>query len=125
MLTWNWKQKVGHFIVEQRLANHEEVQFEITMYKGNCLCVNVWKCSNDKDEDKYAIFDYWCDMKHLKNCLGLSKGFKKNLYGDVNNKMLEIHLNIYFKEMLKVAELFAKIGVKVVLYYEVLDTLSE
>ena len=43
----------------------------------------------------------------------------------MNNKMLEIHLNIYFKEMLKVAELFAKTGVKVVLYYEVLDTLSE
>ena len=66
----------------------------------------------------YQFVTFFNDLNHLKRCLGLLKcwdGTTSNLF---KNVILKVKLNTYFKDCIKMAELFAKGGIKVELYYK-------
>lgn len=119
-VNWLWKFKMGTITVSQKLpAGGPESTYKVNMYSANCTAALIYEYK-DKETHKnmYQFWGFWNDIQHLKNCLGMSKGHNSNIYAEKHCKIVKIRLNTYYKEMIKVAELFAKTGVKVELYYE-------
>lgn len=106
----------------------EKIRFKLNMYSANCVAAIVHEFKEkDKEtgqtKNMYTFWTFWNDIKQLERCLGLRKDYEGQ-YNDLYNgehdwdNWTHIKLNVYYKEMLKVGELFAKAGHKVTLYYE-------
>lgn len=118
-VNWSWKHKIGEITLSQRDGNNPSKKnyFKINMYSANCVAALIYEFKDPVTKtEKYQFFGFWNDLKHLKNCLGLSAGHTVNIYNQEHNCFEKVSLNIHYKEMLKVAELFAKAGIKVDLY---------
>ena len=116
-VNWYWKYKMGTLFFRCKLGNetnNEVVKYKINIYGGNCLGALIHDYKDEETKkDMYQFYSFWNDEKHLKKCLGLVKGYD-NLYKDV----VKVKLNTYYKDMCKIAPLFAKVGIKVELYYK-------
>lgn len=113
-VNWSWKNKMGVISWYDEIANKT---FKVNIYQANCLGAYIYEFKQD-GKNMYQFMGFWNDTKHLKCCLGLSKsydGTKENIYKDIVKK---IKLNTYYKDCLVIAELFAKAGHKVELYYK-------
>ena len=146
-VNWLWKSEKGWYtLVQTHTFESGEVdlltgerklktvkrKFKIGLYGGNCLaaCIYRYKAPTDdpKDIDPktgkpriigwYSFSGFWNDIQHVKNCLGMSKDHKDNIYKQCDEWVEKIHLNVFYPEMLQVAKLFAKAGIRVELYYK-------
>lgn len=101
---------------------HEEDIVEI-YYSPNSLGA---QCRFDKERREYDLFGFWGDMQHLKNLLGFSKKYGNHYRKKFNGwELNKVRLNLAFKDMEKVAKLFAKAGFRVEVYYLEEDTKNE
>ena len=117
-VNWNWNMKMG--VITWNNSNTEKVEkVKVNLYKGNCLgvVINDYK---DKETNKkmYQFVTFFNDLDHLKRCLGLLKCWDGTTSNMLKNVILKVKLNTYFKDCIKMAELFAKVGIKVELYYK-------
>lgn len=109
-VNWDWNYKKGE-ITLKRKGN-----FKINIYCGNCSGALIYDFKDENGKEMYQFYGFWNDLKHLKNCLGLSGAHKgDNIYKDEFKK---VKLNVYYSECLKMAELFTQAGIKVELYYK-------
>lgn len=76
MLTWNWSDKIGE--VEEVYINGEgkKTVGTTSIYAGNCFAVLIV----ENPDDTYVVTGFFNDKEHMKNCLGLSKGYTENIY---------------------------------------------
>ncbi len=120
MVNWNWKEKMGVMYIIQPNTEIGDFKFKVNIYNGNCLGVLIYDYKNEETKkDMYRFWGFWNNLEHLKNCLGLTKGYNDNIYIDEGvQSVLKIKLNTYYKNCLKIAECFAKAGIKVELYYK-------
>lgn len=86
-LYWDWKESVGDATFE--VNNEREVR--ITLYEGNALLIMLQEYQED-GEDMYNMFGFWVDKAHMKNCLGLAKGYD-NSYDSDYIRLKKIRLN--------------------------------
>lgn len=107
-VNWSWKNKMGTMTFSHR----DGEKYKVTLYQGNCLGVMIYHYTGE-DKHNYSFDGCWLDLAHLKRCLGLAKG-----HDNIYNNIVKIRLNVYYKECLKIAELFAKANIKTILYYE-------
>ncbi len=119
MVNWSWKEKMGVMYIKQTNTEVGDVKFKINIYQANCLGALIYDYKNEETKkDMYRFWGFWNDLEHLKNCLGLTKDYS-NIYIDNGFQSVpKIKLNIYYKNCLKIAECFAKAGIKVELYYK-------
>lgn len=105
--------------IKQTNTEVGDVKFKINIYQANCLGALIYDYKNEETKkDMYRFWGFWNDLEHLKNCLGLTKDYS-NIYIDNGFQSVpKIKLNIYYKNCLKIAECFAKAGIKVELYYK-------
>lgn len=106
-LNWNWTDKMGELTDDRGTYN---------LYQGNALFIAV--CEFEQDgENLYNVQMFACDMEHLKNMLGLKKGYD-NIIEDWGWK--KIRLNTRYKSVPKIVESFAKakLPIEIELYYE-------
>ncbi|MDE6947841.1 MAG: hypothetical protein K2P14_11710 [Anaeroplasmataceae bacterium] len=117
-VNWNWKQKMGVMTLKQSTPNTKDVRLKICIYQANCLgaLIREYKDTETK-KDMYYFWGFWNDTEHLKRCLGIVKGYD-NIYADDWQIIEKIKLNTYYKDCLKIADCFTKVGVKVELYYK-------
>lgn len=117
-VNWNWNYKQG----EITFKNVEtKKRYKINIYCANCLGALIYEYKDPKTKkDMYSFYGFWNDTEHLKNILGLSKKYTDNMYlnADYGRIITKIKLNTYYDENLKIAKLFAKAKIKVILYYE-------
>lgn len=112
-VNWNWNYKKGCLICE-RVIEGKKVTFKVNIYEGNCLGALIYDYKDESGKDMYNFWGFWNNIEHLRSCLGISKKYKgKNLY---KGEVKEIRLNINYKDSAKIAEAFAKSGIKAVLY---------
>ena len=113
-VNWNWNYKKGYMVIERENDEGKKFRFNVNIYSANCLGALIYDYKNEKGEDMYTFWGFWNDIEHLRNCLGISKKYKgENLY---KGEVKEIRLNINYKDSIKIAEAFAKSGIKAVLY---------
>ena len=116
-LNWQWSDKMGEVIFNDDQYRPEH-PYTTSIYQGNALM--IW-CNHFPD-DTYSVGNFFVDMEHFKNALGLNakKGYCKenilNTYGDV--KLLR--LNTRYKNVPKIVDLLAKAhtNITIELYYE-------
>ena len=88
-LNWNWSEKCGEAVFEQR-----DKEFTVNLYQGNAYLIFIYEYEEDGN-NMYNLFTFWADKGHAKRCLGLEKdyqGVKYNLYTDTD-KLKKIRLN--------------------------------
>lgn len=103
---WDFKNVIGETIVEQ-----DNQQFNITVYEGtNCLAVLLYHFVDEEDnQEKYTLINFFLDLTHLKNQLGLTKKFKDNLL----SKFKKFQLLMTNKTAVKIANQLIKAGIEV------------
>ncbi len=62
-LHWDWKHKIGELQIKQG-----DKDFTISVYKGNALAIFIHEFKNDKGQDVYSMYNFFCDKEHFKNC---------------------------------------------------------
>lgn len=111
-VNWNWKCKKG---IITWFDEYSKKNYKVNIYQGNCLGALIYDYKDEETKkNMYQFMGFWNDETHLKRCLGLVKGHD-NLY---KNIIVKIKLNTYYKDCLKIAQLFAKANIKVELYYK-------
>ena len=134
-VTWRWKYLKGYYTLKQQdkvptgevdiLTSNPTYKtvtntFKINIYSGNCLGVLIHET---KGSTEYTFQGFWSDFTHIKNLLGMRHRavYKSSYYSKKDNPtcyISKIYLNVYYKRMIRLAALFAKSGIKVVLYYK-------
>lgn len=74
MLTWKWENKIGKWI--EKVG---EKEYEYNIYECNGLAVMLYEFI-ENDTEKYSMHGFFADENHLKNMLGLNKGYNDNCY---------------------------------------------
>lgn len=120
MVNWSWQRKMGVMYIKQSHPEIGDFKFKVNIYQANCLGALIYDYKDgETKENMYKFWGFWNDLEHLKNCLGLTKVYNNNIYISKGfQSVLKIKLNIYYKNCLKIAECFAKAGIKVELYYK-------
>ena len=82
MLRWDWEaDKVGKCEIKRmwKDENGEEKYnlFSVNLYTGNACLIEIWG-----DGDNYQLVGFWADRQHMKNCLGLAKGYDSIYTGE-------------------------------------------
>ena len=105
-LTWEWNRKCGELTLEQKRPDGTWEQTPISLYQGNAFLIML--AENDED-NTYQLFSFFSGKDHAKNCLGLSKGYTKNIFLDDSTRISRLRLNkkkySYTKELV---ELFVR-----------------
>lgn len=109
-LNWSWNDKMGEVIYEDGT--------KVDIYQGNAYMIGIL---NNPDET-YNLVWFAADKDHLKNMLGLAKGYE-NIIKDWGFK--QIRLNLKYKTAPEIAQLLIKAGLEleIVTYRE--DTKEE
>lgn len=75
-----------------------EFKVKCRIVRANCLCAILAYTEDNEDvtneENCYYLQYFFNDETHLKNCLGLTKQYNKNIIDNINNWKL----NVKFKE---------------------------
>lgn len=118
-VNWTWKEKKGVMYFKQSHPATGDFKFKVNIYKANCLGALIYDYKDEETKKAmYKFMGFWNDFEHLKNCLGLKKGYD-NIYIEKGfQSVLKVKLNVFYKDCIKIAECFAKAGIKVELYYK-------
>lgn len=105
-LNWQWNDKMG-------TAKHVE-GYTLNLYKGNAFVIAIYEWQ-DGEKDLYNIHWFAVSEDHMKNMLGLNKGYD-NCFKDF--EIEEIRLDVNYKETAKLVQMFAKakLEIKIELY---------
>lgn len=118
-VTWEWTHKIGEISVRREEKKDEFINFKLNIYSGNCLAIVLYEFKDSETkESKYNFWCFWNDLQHLKRCLGLKKGYNNLFKDEGSDNWTKIKLNTYYSQSIKMADLFAKAGHKVELYYK-------
>lgn len=99
-LNWQWKEdKVGTWTEKQG-----DREYTYNLYSGNALLIMIaeWE---EKGQDLYTVHGFFCDKDHMKNCLGLNKDYKQNIYSD---RLIKIELNADYRHTPFILQQLAK-----------------
>ena len=125
-VNWSWKAKKGAiaWVPTKEAKNEGAKAFKWNFYQANCIGCFLYEYKDkETNKDMYKFMTFFNDWEHVKRCLGLVKtrdGYKDNLYKEMysTHTIKEIRLNTYYKDNLKLADLFTRAGFKVKLYYK-------
>lgn len=92
----NYNQKMGEYKHPQKEGTKP---LKCEVYACNALLACVYK--------KHTLDMFFADICHLKRCEDVIKQYS-----------YDWKLNVYYKDMIKVAAALAKMGIKVTLYYD-------
>lgn len=109
-LNWQWNDKMGE-VTDKR-------GYTSNLYRGNAFMIAVNEFKQD-GEDVYTLAWFFCDKKHLENCIGLSKGYEENSIGEWGWK--KFRLNTRYKETAIFLQALCKAkatDIEIELYYE-------
>ena len=72
-LNWNFNKPAGLWVI----TPDNKPSYTLHLYCGNAYLIVL---SETKEE--YNLVTFWCDKDHMKNCLGLSRGYHHNIHSD-------------------------------------------
>lgn len=115
MITYN--KQTGTMLISQ-VQNGQAIDFELEiMQLGNCLA--VFTHNNGTERRLYAFFADESHVKHLYKERNKYHSKKDNCsIGLFDDHIKQIRLNIYYKEAAKLANILAKYGYEVTIYYQ-------
>lgn len=119
MLKWDFKtDKIGtisyNYFDKKLIVNN--------LYSGNALMI---ECAEWEQEGKelYQVCSFWADKEHLKNMLGINKGYE-NVYNS-GYKNLKITLLRKYRGTKDIVNAFIKAKFDENIQIEIVDNLNE
>ena len=91
-LNWNWSNKCGELTLRKQLTGKEPREITLHLYQGNAVLIMLNEYKTDGGEDEYAMYSFFVDKQHMKNCLGLTKGHT-NIFDDESQTFTKLRLN--------------------------------
>ena len=95
-------------------------KYEIQIRRGNCLAVFIY-AYKENGQWYHQLYNFFNDVEHIKNMMKdpnlADEDGMHHLFGR-RDAVIEIRLNTYFKECLKMLPFLTKDGYEVVCYYE-------
>ena len=110
-LNWEWTDKMGECIYNEE---HQPAgSFVCNLYRGNAQIIAV----NEYPNGTYSLAWFSSDKQHLRNMLGLTKGYE-NVFKTFG--IQKMRLNTRYKEVPTIVSDFAKakLPITIELYYE-------
>lgn len=109
-LRWDWNDKMGEVEYDRITGS-----YKCNIYQGNALMIIIYE---DEKDNTYTLLNFYVDEAHLKNCLGLTKGYNDNILE--NRGITKLRLNTKYKSVSKIISLLAKskMPINIELYYE-------
>lgn len=92
-IQWKWDDKMGEVIYKNGAT--------ADLYQGNALTIAIYKYA----DDTYTLAWFFADEGHMKNMLGLSKGYDNAMK---NLGIEKIRLDVRYKSVPKIISAFAK-----------------
>lgn len=87
---WDWNRKQGEVFIKE-----DGKTYKCNLYLGNCLLVAIHEYKDaNTGKDMYNIVAWVNDLKHLKNCLGLTNGWNDNIF----KSWKKVRINTYWWE---------------------------
>lgn len=78
-LNWNFKtDKIGEWL-QVDFVKGKKYETNMRLYSGNALLIG---CIENDEDNTYSVNTFFCDKEHMKNCLGLTKGYD-NIYNHI------------------------------------------
>ena len=99
-INWQWSDKMGSCVYDTGWASN--------LYRGNCFCIAV----NEFENNTYNLAWFAADESHMKNMLGLTKGYN-SCFEDF--RICKLRLNTRYKESVKLVTLLAKAKASVII----------
>lgn len=109
------------------LGNDQKTYLKVSIHSANCLCAFIYhyklpdeKTGKTNNYSQLVLFIN--DLEHAKLCLGLKASKwdkdkkKESIY--TPHEIKKLRFNTYYKDMDKLASLWAKAGFNVELYYK-------
>lgn len=98
-LNWNFKKDFYGVMITRYQTKDETIVNQYNLYDGNALMIACFETNK-----KYQVRDFFTNKDHMKNCLGLTKGFE-NIHEDREIKLV---LKPNSKSAKTIAESFIK-----------------
>lgn len=98
-LNWNFKEDFYGVMITRYQFKDETIVNQYNLYDGNALMIACFETNNT-----YQLYNFFADKNHMKNCLGLTKGYD-NIYED---KEIKLVLKPNSKSAKTIAEGFIK-----------------
>ena len=108
-------------IAQQRQDEDKPRKYKIQIRQGNCLAVflHVYKFKNLEDPKRcwmHELINFFDDERHVKNCI---KNFPSHDCLDFfSGKVVDVKLNLYYKESNILLKYIVRSGHKVTCYYK-------
>lgn len=117
-VTWEWKHKRGEILLK---TEETKKSFKLGIYGGNCLGAIIYRYKNEQGEKYYNFISFINDVEHARRMLKKDKDiFNKLTMPQAKVKCFKLCVSSSNKwenkEALKLGELLAKNGYKVILY---------
>lgn len=98
-LNWNFKNDFYGIMITRYQFKDETIVNQFNLYDGNALMIACFETENT-----YQVSNFFADKDHMKNCLGLTKGYD-NMY---ENYEIQLILKPKSKSAKTIAEGFIK-----------------
>ena len=105
-LQWKWTDKMGKLTIKRKGK-----KYNIDIFTGNMLAVFIYEYKDSDGKEMYALYDFFSDKKHIKNIISN----RKNL---INDDVVKIELNLWYKPAEELLPYLVKSGYKVECYYK-------
>lgn len=111
-LNWQWDDRMGECFYDEEHQSAEH-PFVCNLYRGNAQIIAV----NEYPNGTYSLAWFSDDKQHLRNMLGLTKGYE-NVFKTFG--IQKMRLNTRYKEVPTIVSDFAKakLPITIELYYE-------
>lgn len=97
-LTWDWKDKMGEVI--------DKNGTKANLYQGNALIIAIY----EHQDNTYDLAWFFIDEAHMKNMLGLTKGYNNCME---KSGIKKLKLDTRYKSIPKIVSAFAKAKMKI------------
>lgn len=110
---------IGTIVIKQH-HGEKDYRYTLQIRQGNCLAVIIWvrKATPEELEKNpegkwfHSLFTFFADEQHCKN---LMKEYNDIMIGE---RVIDVKLNLYYKECNTLLKYFVKSGHNVRCYYE-------
>ena len=95
-LHWSWSDNCGEITVRSSFPGEEPQEHTVRLYDGNALLIMINEFKDeDTGENLYALYNFFADKQHMKNCLGLNKknGYADNMFQTDHQTITKIRLD--------------------------------
>lgn len=120
-LEWKWDKCIGEATFMTGQADNPYLT--VKLYQGNATLIFIHEYE-ENGENMWNMYTFWVSKEHMKNCLGLNKGYQ-NIYKESPCKLMSIKLRKDTKDLKDIVSSLVKAFDDILIYIYPVDKENE